>query len=334
MYCMACRAELPPNAKFCFACGAPVPGATGGGPPPPPPGVPPPPPSADRIVAPTGAQAVNCPSCGAPVHPVFGDMVVSCEYCGATVTLGGTGWKEVSKHTMLSPVVTSAEPALGIVHNYLDQGFMHRKAFEESKVVEQKLSFVPFWIVPVSATTNYTYTDVAVGVGSTVGSIAAAELLGAALNGGGRRGGGGFIPIPVMTGSPVNATRQDSIAGQYDFPVVAVKGMTAYQPKNYQFALQDRTLFDKKQIPAGAPVLNGDLGEDAAQHAARSFVMQLQSEAAHKRHYMVSALTSDVQMSEGELLHVPVWYFLLDHKGEKSMVLIDSHSSRVMQTVA
>jgi double zinc ribbon protein len=332
VYCVACRAELPPNAKFCFACGTPV-GGPAGSPLPPSPGAPPPPPpGAERVVAPAGAQAVNCPSCGAPVHPVFGEMVISCDYCGATVTLGGAGWKEVGKHTMLAPKVTSAEPALAIVQAYLDQGFLHRKAFEESKVVEQKLSFVPFWVVPVAATTNYTYTDMAVGVGSTVGSIAAAELLGAALNGG-RRGGGGFIPIPIMLGSPVNSTRQDSITGQYDFPVVAVKGMTDYQPKNYQFALTERTFFDKKQIPAGAPVLNGDLGEDAAQHAARAYVSQLQSEAAHKRHYMVSGLASNVQVSEAELLHVPVWYFLLDRKGEKAMILIDSHSSRVMQTV-
>ncbi|MCI4325620.1 MAG: zinc ribbon domain-containing protein [Thermoplasmata archaeon] len=328
MYCVTCRAELPANAKFCFVCGTPVPGASGGaagGTPPPPPS-----PAADKVVAPAGAQAVTCPSCGAPVHPVFGEMVISCDYCGATVTLGGAGWKEVGKHSMLSPKITTAGPALALVQAYLDQGFMHRKAFEESRIVEQKLSFVPFWVVPVAATTNYTYTDVAVGVGSTVGSIAAAELLGSVL-GGGRQGG--FVPIPVMIGSPVNATRQDAIAGQYDFPVVAVKGMTAYQPKDYQFALSERTFFDKKQIPEGAPVLNGDLGEDAAQHAARAYVMQLQTEAAHKRHHMVSGLTSNIQVSEAELVHVPIWYFLLDRKGEKVMILIDSHSGRVMQTV-
>jgi hypothetical protein len=326
VYCIACRAELPPNAKFCLACGTPVPGTTATGTP-----AAPPPAPAEKVVAPAGAQAVNCPSCGAPVHPVFGEMVVACDYCGATVTLGGAGWKEVGKHSMLTPKITSAGPALALVHDYLDQGFLHRKAFEESKIVEQKLSFVPFWVVPVAATTNFTYTDVAVGVGSTVGSIAAAELLGAALGGGQR---GGFIPIPVMMGSPVNSTRQDAIAGQYEFPVVAVKGMTAYQPKDYQFALSERTFFDKKQIPDGAPVLNGDLGEDAAQHAARAYVTQLQSEAAHKRHRMVSGLSCHVQASEAELLHVPIWYFLLDRKGEKAMILIDSHSGRVLQTVA
>ncbi len=85
----------------------------------------------------------------------------------------------------------------------MDQGFFHRKDYEESTVVEQKLSFVPFWIIPTSATTTYTYQDVAVSIGSTVGSIAAAELLGSAL-GGGR---GRTVVVPMMTGSGSSTRR-------------------------------------------------------------------------------------------------------------------------------
>jgi hypothetical protein len=329
MFCSQCRTQLPDSAKFCFSCGASLAGGPGGGgsaaPPPPPP----PPPDQKAPIAPAGVEALKCPQCGAPVHPVFGEMVISCDYCGTSVTLGGNGWKEISKHTLLVPKITTAEQALAIVRAWMDTGFLHHKTYEESKIVEQKLSFIPFLVLPVSATTNYVYTDVGVSVGSTVGSIAAAELLGSAL--GGRRGGG-FIPVP-MGGSPVNASRQDTIVGQYEYPVVAVKGMTAYQPKNYEFDLQDRTFFDKKAIPAGAPVLNGDLGEDAAQHAARSYVTQLQGELAHKKHYMVSQLNCQVQVTEGELLHVPIWYFLFDHKGTKSAVMVDGHAGKVMQTV-
>ncbi|HEV2519220.1 MAG TPA: zinc ribbon domain-containing protein [Thermoplasmata archaeon] len=324
MNCPNCGAALPQGARFCYACGRPLGGGAAAAPAPPPP----PPPAAS---APAANAPVNCPSCGAPLKPLFGEMVITCAYCGASVTLGGAGWKEINKHTLLLPKVTTPEQALEVVHRYVDQGFFHRKAFEESQISEQKLSFVPFWIVPASATTSYTFTDVAVSVGSTVGSIAAAELLGSAL-GGGRRGG--FIPIPVMMGSPVNPTRQESVTGQYEFPVVAVKSMTNYQPKDYKFRLEDRSFFDQKAVPRGAPVLNGDLGEDAAQHAARAFVMQLQSELAHKKRSMVSALTTDVQVSEAELLHVPIWYFVLDRKGTKSAVLIDSHAGLVIQTVA
>jgi hypothetical protein len=230
---------------------------------------------------------------------------------------------------MLAPRVLDVNQALAVVRANVDQGLFHRHAFEESKIVQQKLSFVPFWVIPTSATTSYQFQDIAVGVGSTVGSIAAAEVLGSAL--GGRRGG--IMVMPVMAGPAVNPTRADAISGMYDYPVVAVKGMSYYQPKNYEFALPDRSFFDKKQVPEGSVVLNGDLGEDAAQHAARSFVTQLQAEAAHKKHHMVSKLDTKVEISEGELLHVPIWYFLLERKGEKSMILVDAHSGRVMQTI-
>jgi hypothetical protein len=258
-------------------------------------------------------------------------MVISCDYCGGSVTLGGTGWKQINKHTLLTPKVTDRDTALRVVHDFLDAGFFHRKEFEESRIVEEKLSFVPFWVVPTSATTNYAYQDVAVSVGSTVATVAAAEVLGSMLGGG--RGRGGWVPVPIMTGPVVNPTRADSFSKTYDFPVVAVKGMSAYQPKNYAFDLADRTFFDKKAIPTGAAVLNGDLGEDTAVHAARSFVTQLQAEEAHKRHHMVSGLQTSVEVSEAELLHVPIFYFRIEHKGVQRMVLIDAHAGRVMQTV-
>ena len=329
MNCIQCGAALPAGAKFCFQCGAAAysPGAPGS-----PPAAAPAAPTmpADVTIAPAGAQAIKCPNCGAPVKPMFGEMVVSCDYCGSSITLGGAGWKQINRHTMLPPTVIDRDAALKVVHAYIEQGFFHRKDFEESTIADEKLSFVPYWVFPVSATTNYTYQDIAVGVGTTVGTMAAAALIGGALSGGRR---GGFMPIPIIATPPVNPTRAGAISGTYQFPVVAVKGMVAYQPKNYEFALADRAPFDKKAIPAGAPVLNGDLGEDAAKNTAQSIVTQLQLEQAHKQHHMVSGITTQVQVSDAELLHAPVFYFVLERKGVKTIVLVDAHAGRVMQTI-
>jgi hypothetical protein len=324
VYCVKCGTALPDGAKFCFKCGTATPGAGGSAPAAAPPAA-----AAPKTLGAAGVQELKCPACGAPIKPMFGEMVITCDYCGGSVTLGGEGWKEISKHTMLPLKVPDRNAALKAVHDYLDQGFFNRKAFEDSKIVEERLTYVPFWVMPASASTTYQYQAIATSVGATVGTMAAGALLGSALSG--RRGG--YSVVPIFAGPVVNPNRSETISGQYEYPVVAVKAMTAYQPKDYQFGLGDRTFFDKKNIPEGTAILNGDLGEDAARHAAQAYVQQLQSEAAHKKHSMVSQLHTQVDISEGELLHVPIWYFQLDRKNEKTTILIDGHAGRVIRTV-
>ncbi|MGA9839363.1 MAG: zinc ribbon domain-containing protein [Thermoplasmata archaeon] len=320
VYCMKCGTQLPEGAQFCFKCGTATPGSGGA--------APAPASAPAKTLGAAGIQELKCPACGAPIKPTFGEMVITCDYCGGSVTLGGDGWKEISKHSMLALKVVDRAAAIKAVHEFIDQGFFSRHAFEESKVVEEHLSYVPFWVMPASASTTYQYQAVATSVGATVGTIAAGALLGSVLSG----NRGGVAVVPIFGGSVVNPNRSETISGQYEYPVVAVKAMTAYQPKDYQFALADRTFFDKKNIPDGTQILNGDLGEDAARHSAQAYVQQLQSEAAHKKHSMVSQLRTQVDISEGELLHVPIWYFQLDRKNEKTTVLIDGHAGRVIRT--
>jgi len=325
IYCVKCGTQLPDDAKFCAKCGTPVPTVVGG-----PGGAAAAGAPAKPPIAAAGVQELKCPTCGAPIKPTFGDMVITCDYCGGSVTLGGDGWKQINKHTMLPLKVPDRNAALKAVHDFVDQGFMHRHLMEESKLVEERLSYVPFWVLPASATTTYQYQAVATSVGATVGTIAAASLLGSAL--GGNRGGGTTV-IPILGGPVVNPTRADTIAGQYEFPVIAVKSMTHYQPREYQFQLGERSLFDKKQVPDGTPILNGDVGEDVAHNSAQALVQQLQAEIVHKKHGMVSNLKTDVNISEGELLHVPIWSFQLEHKGQRTMVIVDGHAGRVIRTV-
>ena len=328
IYCVKCGTSLPDDAKFCARCGTPVPAV--GGAPAAAPAAAAAAPSGGATIAAAGVQELKCPTCGAPIKPTFGDMVVTCDYCGGSVSLGGAGWKGIQKHTMLALKVKDQDGALATVRSWVDQGFFHRHEFEESKVVETKLNYLPFWVVPTSASTTYTYQDAAASIGSTVGTMAAASLIGGAL--GGRRGSGVAV-IPIMAGPVVNPTRSETISGHFEYPVIAVKSMVAYQPKDYQFQLGERTLFDKKSVPDGTPILNGDMGEDEAKGAAKGYVEQLQSEAAHKKHSMVSKLETKVEISDAELLHAPVWSFTLEHKGKRSTVLIDGNASRVIRTL-
>ena len=322
MFCVKCGATMPDDARFCPKCGTPTAGSGASA-------APSAPAPSSPTIASAGVQELKCPSCGAPIHPTFGETVVTCDYCGGSVTLGGSGWKEINKHTMLPLKVVDGNAALKVVRDWIDSGFFHRHDFEESKVQETKLSYIPFWVLPASASTTYQYQAVATSVGATVGTIAAAEVLGGML-GGNRRGG--FMPVPILAGPVVNPNRSDTLSGQYEYPVIAVKALGELQPKEYRFGLQDRTLFDKKSIPSDAPVLNGDLTEDAAKGVARAYVQQLQAEAVHKKHSMISNLSTQVDVQDGELLHVPLWRFRLERKGKPYAIVVDAHAGRVIRT--
>jgi len=40
------------------------------------------------VKAPSTATSLKCPSCGAPIAPKLGVIIITCEYCGSSITLG------------------------------------------------------------------------------------------------------------------------------------------------------------------------------------------------------------------------------------------------------
>ena len=119
----------------------------------------------------------------------------------------------------------------------------------------------------------------------------------------------------------------------YNFPVVAMKDLTEYQPHDYTFALSQRQLFDVSKIDKSIKVLNGDISEDVAQAQAKTLVDQLQSQKAHEQYHMIQQMHTDMDASEGELLHVPVWFTRYDHKGKKIVFVLDGNSGAAINSI-
>src|SRR5207247_3577110 len=116
------------------------------------------------------------------------------------------------------------------------------------------------------------------------------------------------------------------IDNNYNNPIVALKALTMYQPHDYQFAHQERTLFDISEYSKGIKVLNGDISEDSAKYQAKTLVDELQSQKAHAKYHMIQQIQSQVDVSDTELLHVPIWFVRYDHKGNKIVLVIDGNS--------
>jgi len=294
--------------------------------------------SAAPIIAPLGATALRCPHCGAPISPKFGEMIITCEYCGTGVTLGNDGWRGIQKQTMLPLKFEEKNQIIAKMHDLMDRGFLHRHLQEGSTLEEMNLSFVPYWIVSASARTSIVASDVAVQAGEIATTAALLGVMGSAM--GGRRRGGFAGPLlaGAMLGTAMGpgqaaARKTYEMNNNYNFPIVALKALTEYQPRNYQFSLEDRVLFDVSKVPKGIKILNGDVGEEAAKYQAKTLVDQLQSEKAHQQYHMIQQLHTDVDVSDTELLYTPIWFAQYDHKGKKIVLVIDGSSDGVINSI-
>ena len=352
LYCQNCGAQLSDDAAFCTKCGkstsvdASKPSASA---------------SAEPVLAPSGVASLKCPSCGAPIAPKFGEMVITCQYCGSGVTLGSQGWTNLQKQTMLTLKVATVEQVNAIIKPLVDKGLLNRHRLQDSKQEEMSLTYVPYWIVSVSARTSITVPNQTAQIAQTA---TAAALMGVILGGmgggggGGRRGGRGgrrafegdfrvsesfagilgLKRIPIMAfgmgmgrggGGKGNAQQMDA---NYNFPVIALKAMPDYQPQNYQFNLEGRELFDISKLPKGVKILNGDVSEEDAKNQAKTLVDQLQSQKAHAKYQTISSIKTECDVGDVELLHVPVWFAKFDHKGNKIVLVIDANCGRVINS--
>jgi hypothetical protein len=334
LFCPKCGTQLPDDAGFCLKCGAKVGLASGQqqtGP-------------SAQVLAPYDATSLKCPSCGAPISPKFGEMLITCEYCGSSVSLGTEGWKSVNKHTMLPVTISNQDDVLKEIHGLMDKGLMHRHLQESSTLEEVNLALVPYWLVPVSARTSLVATDMGAEAGQIATTVALAGIMGGAI-GGGRRGGfgGGGLMTGVLFGTMMGggggfggggqgSRRAYQMDNDYDFPVVGLKALADYQPKDYQFKLDGRVIFDETKVK-GMKVLNGDVGDEVAKNQAKTLVDQLQSAKAHAAHHMIQQLSTESEVGETELLHAPVWFARYNHKNGKVVLVIDGNSGGVINSI-
>jgi hypothetical protein len=265
-------------------------------------------------------------------------MVITCEYCGSAVTLGNDGWRGIQKQTMLPLGLSEKDRVVAEIHGLMDRGLLHRHLQESSALEEMNLSFIPYWIMSVSAKTSILASDMAVQGGEIATTAALLGVMGASM--GGRRGGGFAGPLltgavlgTIMGSGQAGARRSYEMDNNYNFPIVALKALTEYQPRNYQFNLDNRTLFDVSKIPKGVKILNGDVGEEAAGYQAKTLVSQLQAERAHAQYHMIQQLHTDVDVGDSELLYAPIWFARYDHKGQKIILVLDGNSGSVINSI-
>ena len=128
------------------------------------------------------------------------------------------------------------------------------------------------------------------------------------------------------------ARKTEQLDMNYNFPVIALKALTDYQPREYQFNLEGRELFDIAKLPKDVKILNGDISEEGAKTQAKTLVDQLQSQKAHAKYQAIQSLHTDLDVGDVELLHVPVWFARFNNKNKKIVLVIDANSGKVINS--
>jgi hypothetical protein len=265
---------------------------------------------------------------------------------------------------MLLLKVATVDEVNKIITPMMDKGLLHRHLHEDSKQEEMSLTYVPYWIVSVSARTTIIAANETAQIAQTATTAALMGVIFGGLGGGfggggGRRGGfgggrrafeGGFgtggllAGIPGLKGIRIMAfgmgmgrgggmKKTEQMDANYNFPIIALKALTDYQPRDYQFNLEGRALFDISKLPKDVKILNGDISEDVAKSQAKTLVDQLQSQKAHAKYHMIQSINTESDIGDVELLHAPVWFAKYDHKGNKIVLVIDANSGRVINSL-
>jgi hypothetical protein len=48
------------------------------------------------------------------------------------------------------------------------------------------------------------------------------------------------------------------------------------------------------------------------------------------KYHMIQQMSSEEDVSDAELLHVPIWFARYDHKGNKIILVVDGNSGNVI----
>ncbi len=274
--------------------------------------------------APAMPQNLKCSSCGAPLKPSAGLAVVVCEYCGAATTMGAGGAAQViSKHFMLASTI-GQEQALTAGGQWLNQGLLRRKVAETSDVGNTVLKYVPYWVVPTTIVADYVGTR-GTGVAQMRSESTGKKLLGGALM---------ALNAAAMANQrnvqPQVTRVRDRIQVSKNIPVVAVRGYNKYQPDGgYEFNEAAKIEFDKRKS-GGAQVMDGDVTEAEAKQAAGGQAQKVAEREAKRRVDSLESIQVYPTMTDGELLHVPVFFVEYTHKGKAMFIAIDGNAGHVM----
>lgn len=304
-------------------------------------------------------KPILCESCGAPLKIGYGATLVTCEYCGSSMTISGEVAKLISKHSMLLNKIPH-ENAVDVAKRWMDSGIFRVGVSKEAAITEVSLKYVPVWTIPVFVTGSYSasssggYTadmrqmrdgwkekdkkgflkglgKLAVK-GAAIAAIAAGA--GKAISSGGKDSKGvnimigGAVLHDMSTGGQSGQARGE-ISKQY-YELMLARRASDIDLNQYQIPVEEKEVFVISKIPVDAEILSGDMLEDEAKARADQLAReQVRREISHQ-YDTIHALDLNTTSGEDELVHIPIWFVTYEHRGVYRIAGVDGITGNVV----
>ncbi|MCL2691444.1 MAG: hypothetical protein FWE56_04200 [Candidatus Bathyarchaeota archaeon] len=236
------------------------------------------------------AKEISCSHCGAPTEFKPGEIIATCKYCGFTTVIQ-TGQAFNFEHSLILNNYDTARMD-SCIRSWMSSGFMKPGDLaKKSKIEENVLVYLPFWLVSVVATTKY-------------------------------KGIFERISPPV--------TKDGQIEKEHNWLVLARKA-TAFPTREYNVPIAGKIPYDFRKIEGFAKVLNSEISKDEALELAKQQIEHLHRFLLQKDLDRVIELSTNLELKQMLYLHAPAWFIKYEYKGKLYQLIIEGTSGNVLK---
>jgi hypothetical protein len=170
------------------------------------------------------------------------------------------------------------------IKDWMREGFLKPSDLaRKSKIEEKNLTYLPFWVVSVEATTTYK------GIFERI--------------------------TPAVT-------KEGSIQKEYDWLVLARKA-AEFPTRDYDVPLAGKIPFDFRRVEAFAKVLNSEIEKDGAVDLAKQQIEENHKYLMQQDVDRILEMKTEMNVHQVVYLHSPIWFIKYEYKGKNYQLLID-----------
>ncbi len=236
------------------------------------------------------AQEIRCSHCGAPVEFKPGEIIATCKYCGFTTVIE-TGQVFNFEHSLLLNKYGAVQTE-ELARNWMGSGFLKPGDLaKKSKITEQTLVYLPFWVVSAEATTKYK---------------------------------GIFERI-----SPA-IVKEGEIKKEYNWLVLA-REAAGFPTREYDVPLAGKIPYDFRKIEGFAKVLNSEIGREEALELAKQQIENHHRFLLQQDIDRLVEISTTLDLKQMLYLHAPVWFIKYQYKSNVYQLIIDGATGNALK---